>query len=71
MAEFGSGSQTTRDNGDNGNMGEAPSMASILMAMERGRQQAEENQARMMATHANFFGTRIGKSDSETIVESI
>jgi len=48
-------SQTTRDNGDYGSNGEQPSLAAIMLAMDRGRRQTEENQMRMMETHAQML----------------
>ena len=53
MADFGS--QLTQGNGGNSSNGERPSLAEVLLTMERSRKQAEENQARMMETQAKML----------------
>ena len=75
----GTRSQNTRNNhsDENGPTENQPSMAEILASMERSRQQAEANQARMMETQAKMLeqiasklatqgqGTGIAQEESE------
>ena len=53
MAE--SGSQTIRDNGEIGEDKEQPGLTEIMMAIEKGKQQVEENQVQIMMTHARIL----------------
>ena len=47
--------QLTQGNGGNSSNGEQPSLAEVMITMERSRKQAEENQARMMETQAKML----------------
>ena len=53
MADFGS--QLTQGNGGNSSNGEQPSLAEVMLTMEKGRRQAEESQAKMMETQTKML----------------
>ena len=48
-------SQLTQGSGGNSSNGEQPSLAEVMLTMEKGRRQAEESQAKMMETQTKML----------------